>query len=389
MNDFIGPNQDFILFSLLTFAAFIGIIGDHKKWFGKISGAIITITIGAVFTTMNLIPSASDTSIAVPAYNFVYGYIIPFSIPLLLFSTNLKKIIKESGKLLLLFVIGSIGVCVGAVIGHILLNLGPEGYKLAGVFIGTYTGGSVNFMSVAASFDFVSDPLFATAVVVDNTFTNLYFLLIFSIPTISWIAGKFSTKPEGTLHNMNEDTVSASSTTVIVDIISVILISAFCCAVGFGIGPWLSNLIGTEISLEILVITLVATLLVNIFPIYFEKLDHIAFPFGMALMFIFLATIGAACDLVALVQSSITVILLATIILIVHLVIILIAGKIMKMDIYEIVIASFANIGGPSISAPAAASYGRKDLVTPAILIAILGYVIGTILGVGVGAILQ
>ena len=387
MNDLFHSNQDFILFLILVFAAFIGIVGENKKWFGKISGAIITITLGAIFTSLNIIPSASDTTLDVPAYNFVYGYIIPFSIPLLLFSTNLKKIIKHSGKLLLLFLLGTIGVCLGAILGYYILPLGESGYKLAGVFIGTYTGGSVNFMSVAASFDFVTDPLFATAVVVDNTFTNLYFLLIFSIPGIKWIASKFQ-KP--ILQNDLDmyKSVESVENISLENVISVIAISAFCCAVGYGLGPYLSDLLNTEISLEILVITLVATILVNVFPNYFERLDSIAFPLGMALMFIFLATIGAACDLIALVQSSVTTILFATIILVVHLFVILIAGKILKMNIYEIVIASLASIGGPSISAPAAASYNMKALVTPAILIAILGYVIGTLLGVGIGAML-
>ena len=390
MKDLIGPDQQFLLFFVLSLAAFIGIWGDYRKWFGKVSGAIITITLGALFTTFNVIPSASDSTITVPTYQFVYGCIIPFSIPLLLFSTNIVKIFRQSGKLLILFLIGSIGVCIGAVIGNFVLSLGPYSYKLVSVFIGTYTGGSVNFMSVAASFDFLSDPLFATAVVVDNTFTNLYFLLIFSLPGISWFARRYNRASNNpTVYTEPIDKISVSSEQGIEGIIASLLIAGFCCAVGYAMGPWLSETLGTDISLEILIITIVATLLVNLFPALFEKLERIAFDLGMALMFVFLATIGAACDLVALVQSSLSVILLATIILFVHLIIILGAGKLLKMNIHEVVLASFANIGGPSISAPAAASYGRRDLVTPAILIAILGYVIGTLLGVGVGAILQ
>ena len=389
MTDLIPVDQHFLLFCLLAGAAFFGIVGEFKKWFGKISGAIITITVGALLTSFNIIPSASDQTLNVPVYSFVYGYIIPFSIPLLLFSTNIVNIVRQSGKLLILFIIGSLGVCLGAILGHSLLSLGENGYKLAGVFIGTYTGGSVNFMSVAASFDFLSDPLFATAVVVDNTFTNLYFLLIFSIPGISWILHKFNPAEkelEVTAEPQKIDHVAIGS---LVDIISVLFIAAFCCAAGYFLGPLTSSLLNTDINLDILIITLVAVILVNIFPKYFTRLDYIAFPIGMALMFIFLATIGAACDLIALIQSSVSTILFATIILVVHLVIILLAGRLLKMNIYEVVIASLANIGGPSISAPAAASYGMKRLVTPAILIAVLGYVIGTLLGVVVGALLQ
>ena len=65
----------------------------------------------------------------------------------------------------------------------------------------------------------------------------------------------------------------------------------------------------------------------------------------------------------------------------------MLTGYWLKFSLKEIAIASIANIGGPSVSAPMAANYGMRLAVTPAILIAILGYVIGTILGIGFGAI--
>ncbi|MBC8004265.1 MAG: DUF819 family protein, partial [Verrucomicrobia bacterium] len=64
-------------------------------------------------------------------------------------------------------------------------------------------------------------------------------------------------------------------------------------------------------------------------------------------------------------------------------------AKLFKFDVYEVIISSSANIMGPSVAAPMAASLGQKKLITPAILVGILGYVIGTFIGVSIAMTLS
>jgi uncharacterized membrane protein len=71
--------------------------------------------------------------------------------------------------------------------------------------------------------------------------------------------------------------------------------------------------------------------------------------------------------------------------LVVHFIVIMIGGKLLKISLKEIAVASAANIGGPSIAAPIAGTLNMKKAITPAILIGVLGYVIGTFLGASVG----
>jgi uncharacterized membrane protein len=72
-----------------------------------------------------------------------------------------------------------------------------------------------------------------------------------------------------------------------------------------------------------------------------------------------------------------------------HFVFLLSLAKLFKLDVYEVVISSAANIMGPSVAAPMAASMGQKKLVTPGILVGILGYVIGTFIGVSIALALS
>ena len=63
-------------------------------------------------------------------------------------------------------------------------------------------------------------------------------------------------------------------------------------------------------------------------------------------------------------------------------------GKLFHFDLEEIIIASNANIGGPTTAAGMAISQGRSKLVGPSMLVGTFGYVIGTWLGIIVGSIL-
>ena len=79
----------------------------------------------------------------------------------------------------------------------------------------------------------------------------------------------------------------------------------------------------------------------------------------------------------------------AGLILTVHLAFILVAGWLLKLDLIEIVIASNANMGGPTTAAAMATARRWDALVTPAILVGTLGYATATFIGTAVGNFLR
>ena len=72
----------------------------------------------------------------------------------------------------------------------------------------------------------------------------------------------------------------------------------------------------------------------------------------------------------------------------INMVVIFSVGKICKFDLEEIILASNANIGGPTTAMAMAISKGWVSLVGPTMLVGTLGYVIGTYLGIFVGNLL-
>jgi uncharacterized membrane protein len=105
---------------------------------------------------------------------------------------------------------------------------------------------------------------------------------------------------------------------------------------------------------------------------------------GMFAVYLFLAVIGAFCDVVRLVGLGRTGLLLlgfATTLVAVHGLFTFTAARLLRIDPETAAVASQANIGGGTSALAVARSLGRGDLVVPGILIGSLGNAIGTFLG--------
>ena len=157
------------------------------KWASKVSGAIVALIGALVLTNLGIIPTN-----CVWFDDIVWGYVVPMAIPMLLLSCDIRKIGREAGKILVIFMIGAIGTSVGAILGFKVL--GNHVKDLAGVaamMTGSYIGGTVNFAAMASAFQVPGDTTSA-AVVADNLLMTLYFFVLIMIPTLKFFKTKFT-----------------------------------------------------------------------------------------------------------------------------------------------------------------------------------------------------
>jgi len=386
MNSLIAADQHFLVLMMVFAAAAFGIWSEHKKWFGKVSGILVTMISMSVLAMAGVVPVGSGTDVSVPVYDMVFDYFIPISIPMLLLSSNIIKIIRESGKLLIAFIVGAIGVAIGCFVAFYIIDLGEDAGNTAGVIASTLVGGSINFIATGETLNFSTNPYFSATIAVDNFVANLYVLFLFLVPALGFLA-RFFAKPKA--ENGQEQTESSTKTGISMEKMAIsVCLAITIAAIGKWISPYIQNVLHTDLNLSILLITVLSLAAANLFPKRLKPLEDTAFSIGLWMMYAFLAVIGAATNLQEVLKVGPNLLLFYLIIMIFHFVFLLLTAKLFKLDVYEVIISSAANIMGPSVAAPMAASLGQKKLVTPGILVGILGYVIGTFVGVSIALVL-
>jgi uncharacterized membrane protein len=349
-------------------AAALGIYSEYKKWFGKLSGILVTMISMSLLSMAGVVPVASNPNIKVDVYEMVFSYFIPISIPMLLFSTNITKIIKESGKLLVAYIIGAIGIVIGCFIAYSFIDLGEDSGNTAGVIAATLIGGSVNFIAAAKILNFSTNPMFTATIAVDNFVSNLYTLFLFLTPSIIFLSRFFVKPKKENLEDKDEKQLEEKFPITMERIAVSLFIAALIAAMGNIIAPPLQNLLQTDLNLSLLLITIFAVVAANLFPKKLIALEKTSFSLGMWMMYVFLAVIGAATNIEQILSIGPSVLLFYITIMLFHFVFLVSLAKLFKLDVYEVVVSSAANIMGPSVAAPMAASMGRKKLVTPASL---------------------
>ena len=293
----ISPENHLVLFAVIVGAAALGIWSEHKKWLGQVSGILVTMIVMSILSMSGVVPVASNPKLKVEVYDLIFSYFIPLSIPLMLMGSNITRIVREGGKLLVAFLVGALGVILGSFLAFYIIDLGPDSGNVAGVISATLIGGSMNFIATGEIMNFSTHPLFSATIAVDNFAANAYILLMFAVPSMKFLT-RFFVKPK--VENTEEIQKNPNDETYPITM-ERIAISVLIAAVVAGAGSLLSDIIqkvyATRMSMSILMITLLAVLIANLFPKRLKKLEDTAFAIGLWLMYVFIDSIGASTNL--------------------------------------------------------------------------------------------
>lgn len=335
--------------------------------------ALLTITLlAALLSTLSIIPRSSGL------YTAISSYFVPLSLSLLLFKANLPRIWTSSGRVLVAFLISATGVVIGAALGVQLLNLGNEENVIAGIVVAGYVGGSSNIAAVAASFGLTTSEIFAITVAS---------IFVVGIPFLAFLSALPGIGPVWRVIARDQDESGqgrrlSGTTNDHGEITSTSLILAL--AVGSVI-VWLSSIAASTTGyppLKYVMITVLSVFFATFLPEQSGRLSG-HYEIGRILIYSFFVVIGASLDFSLAIEHGTEIALFAFIVIASHLVLLLIVGRALKLRGPDIAIGSNACILGPATAAAMATANGWDDLVTPGILAGILGYVIGTLLGIG------
>ncbi len=365
-----------------------------KIFKGAISQKIFKFAPPVVLIYLGLMALCSlklwDLETTSQAYGAIKNPILYAMLFIMLLRCDLRKIIKLGPKMLIGFFSATLSISLGFIVSYAILHnfLGEGSWKALGALCGSWMGGSGNMLAIQASLD-VSESLMAYALVVDTICATIYVIFLlwvigFSDKFNSWVKADTSIIDSVGRTLENEAKLSKNIMTwqgIILLLGSAFIVSAL--AQYFGeiissVAPIFDKSTWTVLIVTITGIILAMTRFGEIRGT--EELSNV-------LLYIVIALIASRADLGSVGNAPMWL-LGGFIILFVHIIIMVVFAKLFKIDIFTCAVASLANIGGTA-TAPILAGTYNSALVPVGVIMALLGYIIGTLGGLGVAQIMS
>ena len=374
----IAADDIFAIGALLFGLAWLGFWIDVSSLGKKTSGVIWVLVVGMVLSNVGAVPLAS------PVYDFVGGNLVPLAIPLLLFKADLREIFTKSGAVMVTFLIASCATVMGVLLGFLMLDLGEIGPKVAGVYTGAWIGGAVNMLAVSQAVQMTPNE-FSLTISASSLVSILALYFLLTIPSINVIS-RWVTSDKSTFEQQADnvpESINEANAFILTHVSGGLGLSFLIC--------WVSKSVSEALGYgqySILAITALTLLFANIFPRILKDLKG-DFEMGMLLMYLFFAVVGAGTDATAFVTNAPLLFIFGLIIIFVHLSVVLLCARLLKIELPEAIIASGAALVGPAPTAAIASSKGWRHLITPGIMCGIFGYAIATFIGVSITTFLS
>lgn len=331
---------------------------------------------------LDIIPSSS------PVYGGLSSFALPAFIVLMLIKVNVPAAVRIMGKGVLVMLMGTAGVVVGAVVSYVIVHrwLAPDAWKGFGALAGSWIGGTGN-MAAASQILETPPEQFGLAVLADNVIYIVWLPILLASKNFADRFNRWAKVPEDRLLMMDraaEAVIEKERTPEMRDYI-------YLAAIAIGV-TWVSTAIAhkafawtvanhpqlegmlTLSTWRILLITTIA-LSLSVTPV--SKLPN-STAMGTALIYIFVAGMGARASIEGFGQAP-AFLLGAFIWIFIHGAFCLAGARLFRVDVHSVAIASAANIGAAA-SAPIVAAFHRPSLVPVSILMALIGYALGNYL---------
>lgn len=388
--------DDAVVFGLLM--ACLGIVFYTSKikklnWFYKVIPALLMCyLLPALLSTFNIIsPKFSGL------WPIAKNYFLPASLILMTLSTDLKGIIRLGPKALIMFFTATVGIILGGPIAILITSVispdtlngaGPDAvWRGLATLAGSWIGGGANQTAMLELYKFNVDK-YGAMLAVDVVVANIWMAFILfgagkSDKIDNWLKAD-SSSIERLKNKMESYTQSVKREATLSDLIQIFAV-AF---VGVGLSHFLattfsglakaSSMANTVLSSQFFWVVVLSTTYGLILS--FTKMRKLegagASKMGSVFIYILVAIIGMKIDLSQLVQYW-DFIIIGLLWMAFHVGLLFTVAKIIKAPFFFLAVGSKANVGGAA-SAPVVASAFHPSLAPVGVLLAVLGYALGT-----------
>ncbi len=375
-------SSPFSLTAVIALAAALAFWLDrHVPVLSKLGASLLVLVFGALLSNFGIVPATS------PVYDAIAGPVTSLAIAWLLLSVNLADLKLAGPRMMGAFGLAMVGTALGAFIGALAFasSIGENAWRLAGVFTGTYTGGSVNFVSVGRAVQ-LPDSLWAGATAADALTTGLWMAATLLLPL--WLARFYPPVPEE-LTELPEE--REGGTHAHHPFFAAASVSALDLSVLVATG--LALLAAADLTARvipqvpsILWLTTYALLLGH--TRFFHRAEG-ALQLGTMVLQLFFVVIGIWSQVAQIAAVGVVVFFYTLVVVGVHGVVVYGGGRIFKLDLGTLSVASQAAVGGPSSALAVGVAREWPGLVLPGIIVGLVGYAVGNYLGFGVAYLVR
>ena len=385
-----------ILMGILSFV-FVTSNSNHphwKKFYKYFPALLLCYFIPSVFNSLGII-SGKDSNL----YFVASRYLLPASLVLLTISVDLPAIKRLGSKAVIMFFTGTVGIVLGGPLSILLASMiapdlvggqGPEAvWRGFATVAGSWIGGGANQAAMKEIFD-VGDSLFSAMIAIDVIVANIWMALLLYGTGMDEKINKWFDADVSSIDDLKlrmeqykEQIMRIPETN---DTMRVL-------AIGFGItgiahlgadtiapaiknaAPELARFSLTSGFFWLIVISTTFAILLS-----FTKLRELegvgASRIGSIFIYILVATIGMKMDILSIFDNP-SLFIIGLIWMTIHAILLIIVAKIIKAPFFFLAVGSKANVGGAA-SAPILASAFHPSLAPVGVLLAVMGYAIGT-----------
>ncbi len=358
---------------------------SQHKLFEYLPSIVIIYFVVMLFSTFGLWQKSESVT---ATYKTVKSNLLPAMIFLMLLSADMREIFKLGKKMLLTFFLASVSIAIGFIGTFTLFHtyFEPASWKAFAALSGSWMGGTANMVAIQGALD-LPDSAMGYTLLIDSIDYAIWVMILLALVPFAKKFNLWSRADTSVINAVGERLAIKEKKKKPIEFASLFFLLGSALFVSALAQYGASFLPTTSFLTTTTWIVIIATLAGTLFAM--TPLAKISGGSELAniMLYLIVALIASRANFTELTEAPLYI-LAGFVIIAIHVSIMILFAKLFKLDLFSLGVASLANIGGVA-SAPILASAYSKALIPIGVLMAMMGYIVGTFGGLMVGKVLE
>jgi len=355
------------------------------RLFKYLPSIVIIYFIVMLFSTLGLWQKSDSVT---ATYKSFKSNLLPAMIFLMLLNADMREIVKLGKKMLLTFLLASTSIAIGF-IGMFTLfhtSFATNSWKAFAALAGSWMGGTGNMVAIQGALH-LPDAALGYTLLIDSIDYAIWVMILLALVPFAKRFNNWSQADTSVIDEVGERLSLKDAAKSPMDFTSLFLLLGSALLVSALSQSLAALLPVTDFLTNTTWVVIIATLAGMLFAMTPLAKYSGASELANIMLYLIVALIASRANFAELTEAPLYI-FAGFVIIAIHTVIMILFAKIFKLDLFSLGVASLANIGGVA-SAPILASAYSKALIPIGVLMAMMGYILGTFGGLAVGKVLE